>query len=62
MERVTGFTREEYDRDIRESGRIPLGRGAESADVAAAVVYLASDDARHINENDYYINGGSSAR
>ena len=61
MERVTGFTKEEYDRNNRESGRTPLGRGAESADIAAAVVYLASDDARHINAIDYYIDGGSNA-
>ena len=62
MQRVSGFTKEEYNRNIAESGRIPLGRGAESADVAAAVVFLASDDARHINGIEYNIDGGSSAR
>ena len=62
MERVRRITREEYDRRITESGRIPLGRSAESADTAAAVVYLASDDARHITGIEYNIRGGSSAR
>ena len=62
MERVRRVTREEYDRRITESGTIPLGRGAESADIAAAVVYLASDDARHVNGIEYNIDGGSSAR
>ena len=62
VERVSGLTKEEYDKRIRERGAIPLGRGAESADIAAAVVYLASDDARHITGIEYNIRGGSSAR
>ena len=60
--RVRRITREEYDRRITESGTIPLGRGAESADIAAAVVYLASDDARRVNGIEYNIDGGSSAQ
>ena len=61
MERVRRITREEYDRRITERGRIPLGRSAESEDVAVAVVYLASDDARHITGIEYNVDGGSSA-
>ena len=61
MERVRGMTKEEYLRSERESGRIPLGVPAESADVAAALVYLASDDARHITGIEYNIDGGRSA-
>ena len=57
MERVRG--REKYERGVRNT---PLGRGAESADIAAAVVYLASDAAQHINGIEYNIDGGSSAR
>ena len=57
MERV--FSREGYDQGARN---IPLGRGAESADIAAAVVYLASDQAKHITGIEYNIDGGSSAR
>ncbi len=62
MERVRGVTKEEYDRNIKESGRIPLGRSAESADIAAAIIFLASDDAKHITGIEYTIAGGSSAR
>ena len=58
MERVYG--REKYERDSSRS--VPLGHGAESDDIAAAVVYLASDDARHVNGIEYNIDGGSSAR
>jgi len=57
MERVRGRT--QYDQDVLN---VPLGRGAESADVAAALVYLASDDAQHITGIEYNIDGGSSAR
>ena len=57
MERVRG--RDQYDQDA--SGT-PLGWGAESADIAAAVVFLASDEARHITGIEYNIDGGSSAR
>ena len=57
MERVPG--REQYDRDVRN---VPLGIGAESADIAAALVFLASDNARHITGIEYNIDGGSNAR
>lgn len=61
MERVRGVNREQYDKNIRELGRIPLDRGAESADIAAAIVFLASDDARHITGIEYAIDGGMGA-
>jgi len=57
MERVRG--REAYERGVRN---YPLGRGAESADIAAALVYLASDRAKNITGIEYNIDGGSSAR
>ena len=62
MERVRQMTREEYDRNIAEQGRIPLGYTAESADVASALVYLASNAARHITGIEYNIDGGTRAR
>ena len=62
MERVRQMTREEYDRSISEQGRIPLGYTAESEDIAAACVYLASDAARHITGIEYNIDGGTRAR
>ena len=61
MERVRGITRDEYDRRITESGRIPLGHSAESEDVAAALVYLASDAASHITGIEYNVDGGAGA-
>ncbi|MER6913617.1 2,3-dihydro-2,3-dihydroxybenzoate dehydrogenase [Streptomyces sp. NPDC000594] len=41
---------------------IPLGRIAEPADVADAVVYLVSDGARHITMQDVYVDGGATLR
>lgn len=41
---------------------IPLGRIAEPADVADAVVFLASDRARHITMHDLYVDGGATLR
>jgi 2,3-dihydro-2,3-dihydroxybenzoate dehydrogenase len=41
---------------------IPLGRIADPADVAAAVVFLASDRARHITMHDLYVDGGATLR
>jgi 2,3-dihydro-2,3-dihydroxybenzoate dehydrogenase len=41
---------------------IPLGRIADPQDVAAAVVFLASDGARHITMHDLYVDGGATLR
>lgn len=41
---------------------IPLGRIADPEDVAAAVVFLASDGARHITMHDLYVDGGATLR
>ncbi|MGI5452422.1 2,3-dihydro-2,3-dihydroxybenzoate dehydrogenase [Streptomyces sp. CA-249302] len=41
---------------------IPLGRIADPADVADAVVFLASDRARHITMHDLYVDGGATLR
>ncbi|WP_019630449.1 2,3-dihydro-2,3-dihydroxybenzoate dehydrogenase [Actinomadura atramentaria] len=41
---------------------IPLGRIADPADVAEAVLFLASDRARHITMHDLYVDGGASLR
>ncbi|MER7668374.1 2,3-dihydro-2,3-dihydroxybenzoate dehydrogenase [Kitasatospora sp. NPDC096128] len=41
---------------------IPLGRIAEPADVAEAVLFLASDRARHITMHDLYVDGGATLR
>lgn len=41
-------------------GLIPLGRAGETEDVAAAVAYLASDDAAFVTGQVLSVNGGSS--
>jgi 2,3-dihydro-2,3-dihydroxybenzoate dehydrogenase len=41
---------------------IPLGRLARPEDVAAAVTFLASDQARHITMQDLYVDGGAALR
>ncbi|GAB3143218.1 2,3-dihydro-2,3-dihydroxybenzoate dehydrogenase [Micromonospora sonneratiae] len=41
---------------------IPLGRLAEPDDIADAVVFLVSDQARHITMHDLYVDGGATLR
>nr|WP_084144865.1 2,3-dihydro-2,3-dihydroxybenzoate dehydrogenase [Amycolatopsis jejuensis] len=41
---------------------IPLGRIADPADVADAVLFLASDRARHITMQNLYVDGGATLR
>lgn len=41
---------------------IPLGRIAEPEDVAAAVMFLLSDQARHVTMADLYVDGGATQR
>ncbi|MGA5563321.1 2,3-dihydro-2,3-dihydroxybenzoate dehydrogenase [Streptomyces platensis] len=41
---------------------IPLGRIADPADIAEAVVFLVSDRARHITLHDLYVDGGATLR
>jgi meso-butanediol dehydrogenase/(S,S)-butanediol dehydrogenase/diacetyl reductase len=41
--------------------RLPLGRGAEPADIAAVVAFLASEDARFVNGVNLPVDGGLGA-
>ncbi|WEH38777.1 2,3-dihydro-2,3-dihydroxybenzoate dehydrogenase [Streptomyces sp. AM 2-1-1] len=41
---------------------IPLGRIADPADIADAVIFLLSDRARHITMQDLYVDGGATLR
>ncbi|GAA3486265.1 2,3-dihydro-2,3-dihydroxybenzoate dehydrogenase [Streptomyces cremeus] len=41
---------------------IPLGRIAQPEDIADAVLFLASDRARHITMQDIYVDGGATLR
>ena len=47
-------------RDARVKGAIPAGRVAAPAEVAAAVLWLASDDARFVVGHDLVIDGAAS--
>jgi NAD(P)-dependent dehydrogenase (short-subunit alcohol dehydrogenase family) len=48
-------------RRAERHGEVPLGRLATSADVAAAFVYLASDEASFINGVSFPVDGGVTA-
>jgi 3-oxoacyl-[acyl-carrier protein] reductase len=39
-------------------GRVPAGRLGSAAEVAAAVVYLASDEAAYVTGQTLHVNGG----
>ena len=41
--------------------KTPLGRIGEPSDAAAAAVFLASDDARHVTAMEYVVDGGRMA-
>jgi len=59
-----GFVETDMTRDLPEKTKdamlvqIPLGRAAEAAEVAAAVVFLASDQAAYITGQTLHVNGG----
>ena len=63
MQFISKVTEEEYLENMkRERGGTPLGYPAYPLDVAANVVFLASDAARHVNGIEFNIDGGASAR
>ncbi|KAB2912768.1 MAG: SDR family oxidoreductase [Hyphomicrobiaceae bacterium] len=47
--------------DRRWTGRIPLARFAQPEEIAAACVFLASDDASYVTGHDFIVDGGLSA-
>ncbi|MFE6891766.1 SDR family NAD(P)-dependent oxidoreductase [Streptomyces sp. NPDC057694] len=49
------------EREVRMKADSPLGRVAATAEVAAAVLYLASDDAGAVVGTDLVIDGGAAA-
>lgn len=57
--------RNDADNTDRRQGRndaVPLGRLGEGSDVAAMVVFLASDEASWVTGQNVYVDGGSLAR
>lgn len=59
-----GFIETDMTRDLPEEARtamlsaVPLGRAGTPADVAAAVVFLASDEASYVTGHALRVNGG----
>jgi 2-deoxy-D-gluconate 3-dehydrogenase len=57
-DRLKNMNRAFYDELV---GRVPLGRFGRGADLAGAVVYLASDASEFVTGNILVIDGGYSA-
>lgn len=53
--------REPFDLDDYERKRIPLGRLGVPADITAAVMFLASDQAAYVTGATLYVDGGALA-
>ena len=55
-----GLVPEEHRQGLFDSlaAEVPLGRVGEPEEVAKAVAFLASDDARFINAAEFYVDGG----
>ena len=53
---MTGALTEEQQAQI--TARIPAGRLGEAGDVAAAAVYLASEEAAYVTGQTFHVNGG----
>ncbi|NUR91547.1 MAG: SDR family oxidoreductase [Nonomuraea sp.] len=49
------------DRDARVREGVPFGRVSDPSEVASAVLWLASDDARYVVGHDLVIDGGTTA-
>jgi NAD(P)-dependent dehydrogenase (short-subunit alcohol dehydrogenase family) len=49
------------DRAARRLVHVPMGRFAEADEIAAAVAFLASDDASFITASTFLVDGGISA-
>ena len=51
----------QLDRDARIKGAVPAGRVCDPAEVAAAMVWLASGDSSFVVGHDLVIDGGATA-
>ncbi len=62
MERARSITEQQFVEGYRKNKLVPLGYPAYPGDVAAAVVFFASDAARQITGLEFNIDGGAIAR
>ncbi len=58
---LTEGMKEQPDLIAKFEERIPIGRGAEPADIAGAIAFLASDDARFVTGVNLPVDGGLTA-
>ncbi len=58
---MTGGLKDDAALMAKFAERIPLGRGAEPAEVADVIAFLASDDARFVTSVNLPVDGGLSA-
>jgi len=58
---LTAGMKEQPDLIAKFEERIPLGRGAEPADISGAIAFLASDDAHFVTGVNLPVDGGLSA-
>jgi NAD(P)-dependent dehydrogenase (short-subunit alcohol dehydrogenase family) len=52
---------EMYEYMTTRFARVPQGRMAEPDEIASAILFLASDDARHVNGIELTVDGGTTA-
>ena len=60
---VTPFTAEMFDDEWIEqhAKRVPLGRIADASDIAGAILFLASDEAKYVTGSELLADGGVTA-
>jgi NAD(P)-dependent dehydrogenase (short-subunit alcohol dehydrogenase family) len=60
----TPLLQELYSKDPEQAERrlvhVPMGRFAEATEIAAAVLFLASDDSSYVNASTFLVDGGLS--
>lgn len=53
--------RADYEHMTKGFSRVPAGRMAEPDEIASAILFLASDDARHVSGIELTVDGGTTA-
>ena len=60
---LTPFTSDAFSEEMMEqlARRVPLGRVAEASDIAGAILFLASDEAKYVTGSELLADGGVTA-